>query len=62
MQETTNIIQEKYGETARSGLSSNHSGIKAVAEAFGYTAEELASIPFPGVQMVLNVKFPCAID
>ena len=45
MQETTNIIQEKYGETARSGLSSNHSGIKAVAEAFGYTAEELASIP-----------------
>ena len=45
MQETTNIIQQKYGETARSGLSSNQSGIKAVAEAFGYTAEELASIP-----------------
>ena len=45
MQETTNIIQEKYGETARSGLSSNQTGIKAVAEAFGYTAEELASIP-----------------
>lgn len=45
MQETTNIIQEKYGETARSGLSTNQSGIKAVAEAFGYTAEELASIP-----------------
>lgn len=45
MSEMTNIIQEKYGETARSGLSSNQAGIKAVAEAFGYTAEELASIP-----------------
>lgn len=39
------IIQQKYGETARSGLSSNNSGIRAVAEAFGYTAEELESIP-----------------
>lgn len=39
------IIQQKYGETARSGLSTKDSGVKAVAEAFGYTAEELASIP-----------------
>ena len=39
------IIQQKYGETARSGLSSKDSGVKAVAEAFGYSAEELASIP-----------------
>lgn len=39
------IIQQKYGETARSGLSSDQSGIRAVAEAFGYSAEELSSIP-----------------
>ena len=28
-----------------SGLSSDHDGVGAVAEAFGYSAEELASIP-----------------
>jgi len=28
-----------------SSLSSNHDGVKAVAEAFGYSAEELTSIP-----------------
>ena len=30
---------------AVSGLSSEHDGVRAVAEAFGYTLEELASIP-----------------
>lgn len=45
MQEVTSIVKEKYGQTARSGLSSDQSGIRAVAEAFGYTAEELESIP-----------------
>lgn len=38
-------VQEKYASVARSGLSSNQSGVRAVAEAFGYTPEELASIP-----------------
>src|SRR6476646_5771967 len=38
-------IREKYGATATSGLSNNHEGVRAVAEAFGYTAEELSSIP-----------------
>jgi SAM-dependent methyltransferase len=41
----TAVVREKYGSTAKSGLSSMDSGVKAVAEAFGYTAEELASIP-----------------
>ena len=27
------------------GLSSDHAGVKAVAEAFGYSADQLASIP-----------------
>jgi SAM-dependent methyltransferase len=30
---------------ATSGLSSEHDGVRAVAEAFGYSADELASIP-----------------
>ena len=38
-------VKEKYGAIAQSPLSSNHSGVKAVAEAFGYTTEELTSIP-----------------
>ena len=45
MDASTNIVKEKYAETARAGLSSEDSGIHAVAEAFGYSSEELASIP-----------------
>lgn len=38
-------VKSKYGAVAESTLSSKHAGVKAVAEAFGYTAEELTSIP-----------------
>ena len=38
-------VKSKYGSVAASGLSTEHEGVKAVAEAFGYSAEELASIP-----------------
>jgi hypothetical protein len=38
-------VRTKYGSVATSGLSSDHAGVRAVAEAFGYTPEELASIP-----------------
>ena len=38
-------VQAKYASVAGSSLSSNHAGVRAVAEAFGYTAEELAAIP-----------------
>src|SRR5246127_3092552 len=38
-------VKSKYGAVATSGLSTEHSGVRAVAEAFGYTPEELASIP-----------------
>jgi SAM-dependent methyltransferase len=38
-------VQSKYASVAKSGLSTDHSGVKAVAEAFGYTSEQLASIP-----------------
>lgn len=38
-------VKSKYGAVAVSNLSSKHEGVKAVAEAFGYTEEELTSIP-----------------
>jgi SAM-dependent methyltransferase len=38
-------VKSKYGAVATSGLSTEHSGVRAVAEAFGYTPEELAAIP-----------------
>ena len=39
------VVRFKYAAVAQSGLSSNHDGVRAVAEAFGYSADELASIP-----------------
>jgi SAM-dependent methyltransferase len=38
-------VKAKYGAVAESTLSNDHAGVQAVAEAFGYTAEELTSIP-----------------
>ncbi len=38
-------VKSKYGAVAGSTLSNDHAGVKAVAEAFGYSAEELTSIP-----------------
>jgi len=45
MSDLKQAIQSKYASVAQSGLSSGHSGVRAVAEAFGYTPGELASIP-----------------
>src|ERR1700757_3494412 len=38
-------VKAKYGAVAESTLSTEHAGVKAVAEAFGYSADELTSIP-----------------
>ena len=38
-------VRSRYGSIALSGLSSEHDGVREVAKAFGYTPEELASIP-----------------
>src|ERR1700709_838204 len=38
-------VRSKYGAVAESTLSNAHAGVQAVAEAFGYTADELTSIP-----------------
>src|SRR5688572_11489170 len=43
--DVTAVVRDKYGSTARSGLSSDNAGVRAVAEAFGYSSAELSSIP-----------------
>src|SRR6516165_9550421 len=41
----TDQVREKYAAVAGSTLSGDHMGVRAVAEAFGYTPEELAALP-----------------
>ena len=38
-------VREKYASVARGGLPNNAAGVRSVAEAFGYTPDELMSIP-----------------
>jgi arsenite methyltransferase len=52
-------VKSKYGAVAASTLTNNHAGVKAVAEAFGYSAEELTSIP-AGANMGLSCGNPTA--
>lgn len=44
-QKITEAVKNKYGAVASSTLSSNHAGVAAVAKAFGYSDDELSSIP-----------------
>jgi SAM-dependent methyltransferase len=53
------VVQSKYGDVANAGLSSDHAGVKAVAEAFGYSGDELTSIP-PEANMGLSCGNPTA--
>jgi SAM-dependent methyltransferase len=52
-------VRSRYGAVAKSGLSNESEGVRAVAEAFGYTPEELASIP-AGANMGLSCGNPTA--
>ena len=53
-------VRSRYGSVAKSGLSSDQDGVRAVAEAFGYSSEELASIPAEA-NMGLSCGNPTAI-
>ncbi len=44
-QEIEKVVQSRYGAVATRGLSSDNERVRSVAEAFGYSAEELGSIP-----------------
>src|SRR3954469_22908635 len=39
------VVRENYAAVAASSLTNESPGVRAVAEAFGYSAEELSSIP-----------------
>jgi SAM-dependent methyltransferase len=45
MRSILDSVQSKYAAVATSDLSNDNSGVRAVAEAFGYSAEDLISIP-----------------
>lgn len=53
-------VRDRYAQAAGSGLSTEHEGVRAVAEAFGYSPEELASIPAEA-NMGLSCGNPTAI-
>ena len=53
-------VQSRYAAVAKSALSTNDAGVKAVAEAFGYSSEELSSIPAEA-NMGLSCGNPTAI-
>jgi SAM-dependent methyltransferase len=44
-QQVLESVRAKYGAVAESTLSNDDAGVQAVAEAFGYSVEELTSIP-----------------
>ena len=52
-------VRTTYGSVAKSGLSSEQAGVRAVAEAFGYTPDELAAIPAEA-NMALSCGNPTA--
>jgi arsenite methyltransferase len=52
-------VREKYAAVARSGLSNEVEGVRSVAEAFGYSPEELAALP-SGTNMGLSCGNPVA--
>jgi SAM-dependent methyltransferase len=52
-------VREKYGAVAASQLSGANAGVRAIAEAFGYTADDLAALPV-GVNLGLSCGNPTA--
>jgi len=53
------VVREQYGAVATAELSSGNAGVRAVAEAFGYSPQELESIP-TGANMGLSCGNPTA--
>ena len=60
MSRAEDVVREKYAAVARSELSGKLGGVRSVAEAFGYGADELASIPAEA-NMGLSCGHPTAV-
>ncbi|MBX9582694.1 MAG: arsenite methyltransferase [Gemmataceae bacterium] len=52
-------VRDKYAAVARGGVTGDDAGTRAVAEAFGYTPDELAAVP-AGSHMGLSCGNPTA--
>lgn len=52
-------VRAKYAAVATSGLTNNHASVAAVAKAFGYSPDELATLPAE-VNMGLSCGNPTA--
>lgn len=53
-------VQEQYAAVARSGLNNDSGAVRSIASAFGYSAEELQSLP-PEANMGLSCGNPLAM-
>ena len=53
-------VQDQYGAVARSGLCNESPAVRSVAQAFGYSEEDLASLP-PEANMGLSCGNPIAL-
>lgn len=53
-------VQEQYAAVARSGLNNDLSAVRSIATAFGYSAEELESLP-PEANMGVSCGNPLAM-
>lgn len=60
MKEVVAAVRDKYAAVAQEGLSTKDRGVRQVAEAFGYTPEELAAIPAEA-NMALSCGNPTAM-
>jgi|GEM_PF-154831 len=60
MSSITETVRDKYAAVVLSGLSNNDTAVKSVAAAFGYSIEELASLPSE-VNMGLSCGNPVAM-
>ncbi len=60
MSKMTETVREQYAAVARGKLSTNHEGVRAIAEAFGYGPDELRAIPAEA-NMGLSCGNPVAI-
>lgn len=59
-QSMLNAVQDQYAAVARSGLTNRSAAVRSVAGAFGYTADDLASLP-PEANMDLSCGNPVAL-
>lgn len=56
----TDIVRQKYAAVASSGITQETAGVKEAAQAFGYSAEELAQLPAEA-NMALGCGNPTAL-